>query len=195
MRRRRRRCHRRVHRIRTNSLFVHSYLCARCRRSRRSRLRVRPKGSAPLIHVRHHENIRPSLSLFLLRPCGHRGLKQYRALRAGKSCECTQHVASKLFLSAARTTVWWEREVKAAPFRRDFACRAKCAAIDIIKRERATATREKETGDSLFLLTILLCAGCIRESAIRIRLPLLKCLAQIPTPCCASVATRLRVGK
>jgi len=38
---------------------------------RRRRLRVRPKArSAPAIRDRHHENIRPSLSLFLLRPCG-----------------------------------------------------------------------------------------------------------------------------
>lgn len=118
--------------------------------------------------------------------------------RAGKSVRvhAARNSESSSWSSAGRRTARWEN----ARWRLlhsvgDFACRAKCAAIEIIKRERASATREKETGDSLFLLTVLLCAGCIRESAIRIRPPLLKCLAQIPTPCCASVATRLRVGK
>lgn len=118
--------------------------------------------------------------------------------RAGKSVRVHAARSSEspsLSLAARRTARWKYARWRLLYSVGDFACRAKCAAIEIIKRERASATREKETGDSLFLLTVLLCAGCIRESAIRIRLPLLKCLAQIPTPCCASVATRLRVGK
>lgn len=78
---------------------------------------------------RHHENIRPSLSLFLLRPCGLRGLKQYRALRAGEVVRV--HAARSYVRTLYPRSVQppgGHREVKAAPFRRDFACRAKCAA-------------------------------------------------------------------
>lgn len=94
---------------------------------------VPPQSSQPLTrppksqrasdpHVRHHENIRPSLSLFLLRPCGHRGLKEYRAFASREVVRV--HAARNfetLFIPAARTRpLGGKREVKAAPFRREF---------------------------------------------------------------------------
>lgn len=103
---------------------------------------TRPPKSQRAWADRHHENIRPSLSLFLLRPCRLRGLKCNIERVHGREITSARKHGHRTFGSRPVLRTETRRAVKAALFAA-ITRTAQSAPREIIKRERAAATRER----------------------------------------------------
>jgi len=118
-------------------------------------------------------------------------LKRYRALCEPRSHECTQPSFEFRSRAVHRSETHATRHPARTAFRR-VSRAAWSAPREIIKREREPPRRKKETGDSLDGPIVRVVLACRDKDTV---LLVLKCLTQISTLCCASVATLLPVGK